>query len=120
MSCVLRISAPGLGAVLSKLAVQPYRVEDETAHFMVSDAGFRDLPVQIAHAVAFLERHKADVAALMSLPSAEGWLDFAVADRNQPAQFNRLSPELVCLAGKVGIGLELSTYWVEESGPTVH
>ena len=118
MSCVLRISAPGLETALPRLGLRPHRFEHETAHFNVSDAGFRDLGAQIADAVRFLTRYKTDVESLMSLPSAEGWLDFSVADRNQPAQFNRLSPELVCLAGQAGIGLELSTYWVESEDHT--
>ena len=31
-----------------------------------------------------------------------------------PAQFGRLSPELVCRAGKAGLGLELSLYSIQE------
>ena len=119
MSCVLRISAPALETGLPGLTIRPHRFEHGTAHFTVSEAGFRDLAAQIGDAVQFLQRHKGDVERLMSLPSAEGSLDFAVADRNQPAQFNRLSPELVCLAGKAGIGLELSTYWVASDDHTI-
>jgi hypothetical protein len=50
----------------------------------------------------------------MDLPSAQGWLDFGIADRNHPAQSNVFPAELVCLAGKAGIGLEMSMYWVED------
>jgi hypothetical protein len=113
VTCVLRVSAPALEEVLPRLGVQPYRFEDETAHFLVSESGFRELGAQMEDAIAFLKDHKADVEAMMSLPTVEAWLDFGVADRNRPAQSNRFTPELVCLAGKAGIGLEISTYSVE-------
>lgn len=113
MSCVLRISAPAIEGALGARSLRPYRLQDGCAHFTVSEAGFRELDSQIEDAIAFLRRHKEDIAKLMELPSAEGWLDFGIADRNHPGQFNRLSPELVCLAGKAGIGLQVSTYWVE-------
>jgi hypothetical protein len=119
MSCVLRISAPGIEGALGALTLRPYRVEGGTAHFDVSRAGFRDLAAQIEDAIAFLQRHKDDVARLMDLPSAQGWLDFGIADRNHPAQSNVFPAELVCLAGKAGIGLEMSMYWVEDANHTV-
>src|ERR1035437_1149066 len=40
MSCVLRISGPGVKASLSKISLEPYRVEDDAAHFDVSEADF--------------------------------------------------------------------------------
>jgi hypothetical protein len=110
MSCVLRISAPGIEAALETRSFPPYRYQDGWAHFAVSEAGFRELDAQIEDAIAFLKRHKEDVARLMDLPSAQGWLDFGIADRNGPARADRVSPDLVCLAGKAGIGIETFTY----------
>jgi hypothetical protein len=119
VTCVLRISAPAIEAAVRGLSLQPYRLEDATAHFLVSEAGFDELAAQVEDAIAFLKRCKEDVAKLMDLPSAEGWLDFGIADRHRPAQSNHFPPELVCLAGKAGIGLEMSTYRVEEPGSTL-
>jgi len=114
MSCVLRIAAPGIAVVVPTLTVQPYRVEGNTAHFDVSRARFNQLAQQIEDAIAFLRSHRADVEVLMGLPSASGSLDFGVENRLLPAQFGVLSPELVCLAGKAGIGLQLSLYALQE------
>jgi hypothetical protein len=109
MSCVLRVSAPGIEAALGTLSLKPYRLEHGWAHFKVSEAGFRELGAQVEDTIEFLKRHKEDVARLMDLPSAQGWLDFGVADGNGPVRTDRLPPELVCLAGKAGIGIETFT-----------
>jgi hypothetical protein len=115
MSCVLRVSAPGIERVLENVSIEPFRIEKGAAHFDVSSAGFDRLPDQIEDAIAFLRRNKADIETMMALPSSSGELDFGVANTYSPAQFRRFSPELVCLAGKAGLGLELSFYSLEES-----
>ncbi len=88
--------------------MRPHRLDGDTGYFDVSAAGFDRLPQQIEDAVAFLRRYKADVDALMALPSASGCLDFGVENREIPVPFGRLSPELVCLAGKAGLSLDIS------------
>jgi hypothetical protein len=110
VSCVLRVSAPGATAVAERLTLKPYRVDGDTVHYDVSAADFDRLGDQIEDAIAFLREHQSDIGTLMALPSSAGWLDFGVSNRHLPAQFGRLSPELVCLAGKAGLGLELSLY----------
>jgi hypothetical protein len=115
MTCVLRVTAPGLPALAEGPAHKPYRVEGETAHYLVSDADFDRLADQIEDAIEFLRRYRDEIGALMALASSSAWLDFAVSNRHLPAQFNRLSPELVCLAGKAGIGLSLSLYPIEDA-----
>jgi len=114
MTCILRVTAPGIAAAVQVVSLKPYRLEGDTAHFDVSKAGFGDLSSSIADAIDFLRREKASVDALMALPSSAGWLDFGVENPNETAQFQRLSPELVCLAGKAGLGLELSLYIIGE------
>jgi hypothetical protein len=104
----LRITAPNIAGIVGRLALRPYRVEGDAAHFEVSRAAFDDLARQIEDAIAFLRRHKSDVDDLMALPSSSGFLDFRAAERHATDPFGRLSPELVCLAGKAGLGLELS------------
>ncbi len=114
MSCVLRVSAPGVAVVADSLSLKPYRVDGDTVHYDVSAADFDQLAEQIEDAITFLRQYQAEIGTLMALPSASGWLDFGVSNRHLPAQFGRLSPELVCLAGKLGLGLELSLYAVQD------
>ena len=94
--------------------MKPCRTDGDTLHFEVSNADFDQLSTQIEDAISFLQRYKTDLEVLMALPGVSGVLDFAVATRHLPTQFGRLSPDLVCRAGKAGLGLELSLYWTRE------
>ena len=107
MSCVLRVSAPNIETAVAGCALKPFRLEDGTAHFEVSRAGL-PLTALIDAAISFLRRFQEEIGQLMALPSAAGFLDFAVANPNRDVLFGRLSAELVCLSGKAGLGLELS------------
>lgn len=74
-----------------------------------------DLPGQIADAVAFLKKHETEITHLRSAPGVDDMrLDFPVdlrIDRRAVmAQFDYFPPELVSLAGVLGLGLELSIY----------
>ena len=113
MSCVLRVSAPGVAVVADSLSLKHYRIDGDTVHYDVSAADFDQLAAQIEDAITFLRQYQAEIGTLMALPSSSGWLDFGVSNRHTPAQLGRLSPELVCLAGKAGLGLELSLYALE-------
>ena len=106
MSCVLRIAT----LELSKSGLVPYRVENGTAHFQVSLAGFEDLGAQITDAIAFLDSNEEQLRKAMSHPGANGVLDFAVEWREAAIQCNRFSSELVRAAGRLGLALELSHY----------
>ncbi len=110
MSCVLRISAPQLGRVLGDLGVQPYRVEGDDAHFLVSDSDFDDFASQVRDAIAFLGSHSRDLEMLAALPEIRGVLDFGVAWRDVTAQVDSLPAELVRRAAEFGFGIELSHY----------
>lgn len=110
MSCVLRISGPGVKASLPKISLEPFRVESETAHFDVSEADFGEFKTQIEDAIAFLQSHKADVKLMMDAPSASGVLDFAIEWRDAAAQFDNFPATLIRKAGNLGLSLELSHY----------
>lgn len=114
MTCTLRVTAPGIAGLAAIGPLKSYRLEDDTAHFDVSPAGFDQLNQQIEDAIAFLRKHKQDIDVLMALPSSSGVLDFGVSQKYAGTQFGRFSAELVCLAGKAGLGLELSLYPVED------
>ena len=114
MSCVLRISGPGVKASLLKISLEPFRVESESAHFDVSEADFGEFNAQIKDAIAFLQLHRADVKLMMNEPSATGVLDFAIEWRDVAAQFDNFPATLVREAGNLGLSLELSHYPASE------
>lgn len=114
MSCVLRVSFPEIEVALKGLSISPYRVENDTAHFNVSDADFNNFNAQVNDAIVFLNSSGADVKLLMSEPSASGELDFAIEWRKVACQFDTFSSALVRLAGEFGLALTLSHYPVSE------
>jgi hypothetical protein len=83
MSCVLRVSGPGLNASLPTISLVPYRLEDDVAHFHVSDADFSDFQAQVKDAISFLQSNMADVQLIMGETGASGVLDFAI-ERQPP------------------------------------
>ena len=114
MSCVLRVSGPGLNASLSKISLEPYRLEDGVAHFHVSDADFGDFQAQVKDAIAFLQSHMTDVKLMIGQIGASGVLDFAIEWRDVSVQFDSLPAALVREAGNLGLALELSHYPVSD------
>jgi len=131
--CVLRVAGKDfdVDSHLARSGLTAYKVfrageprstsRPEKRHEM---SGFRvhvsrhkpdDLPAQIQDAIAFLKEHSNGIAALRSAQGVEDMrLDFAVdlrIDRETTmAQFEYFPPELVSLAGALGLGLELSVY----------
>jgi hypothetical protein len=98
-------------------ASQPDGKRHEVSGFTVdvSRASRSSLVEQARDAVAFLKQHRAALAALRSAPGMEDMrLDFPVdlrIDRKTVmAQFDYFPPELVSLAGSLGLGLEISIY----------
>jgi len=84
----------------------------------VSRGSWSNLAEQMDDAVAFLTQHEAALGALRSAPGVEDMrLDFPVnlrIDRETVmAQFDYFPPELVSLAGALGLGLEISIYPVD-------
>jgi len=114
MSCVLRISGPGVKASLSEISLIPFRIEDEAAHFDVSEADFNDLNGQIEDAIKFLQSHKAAVKHMMSGSDANGVLDFAIEWRDVAVQSDNFPAALVREVGNLGLELELSHYPASE------
>jgi hypothetical protein len=81
----------------------------------VCDAQLEDLPGQIDETIAFLTVNEQQIQALRLFPGVEDLtLDFWILRRDVYAQFDRLPPELVRLAGSLGLGIELSQYLLRE------
>ena len=82
----------------------------------ISKAEFEDLEQQIRDAVVFLEdkENSEQISILLAYPGVEGVdLDFGVArdDRDKfPVKWYHFPPELIQLAGSLGLGLEITFY----------
>ena len=82
----------------------------------VSNESGDALASQVGDAVVFLESHTDEIERLARFPGFDSaWLDFALWWRDVGAQFDRFPPKLVSLAGRLGLGLELSHYGVASS-----
>jgi hypothetical protein len=80
----------------------------------VSDKKWSDLPGQIRDVLRFLRRHRNALAALRTKYKVTDMrLDFPNQLRigtRVAAQFDYFPPELILLAGKLGIGIQMSLY----------
>jgi len=87
----------------------------------VSNADFSNLKKQIKDTVKYLEKNKNEVKKLAKFPGldSEPNLDFGIALRDVPAQSDYFPPELLLLAGKLGIGIEFSLYSIKEESEGV-
>ena len=110
MSCVLRISSSTVDTTSSNISLKPYRAENSTEHFLVSDAESDNFKAQIDDAIVFLEKHGTDIQLLITAPGATGVLDFAIENRGVWMQCDNFPARLVRAAGKLGLALELSCY----------
>jgi hypothetical protein len=78
---------------------------------VVSEASGGNFARQIRDAVEFLRRHQEELARLMKCAGLEdARLDFGVSRKDGFLQSSYLPPELLRLAGGLGIGVEISIY----------
>ena len=87
------------------------KLETSSIYILVSKADFDDFPGQIADAIKFLSTQAKEIRKLCKFPGVEEvTLDFGIEHRDVLAQYDHFPPELVRLAGALGLGLELSQY----------
>lgn len=128
MSCVLRIGGRDVDAdaLLASVNLPAYRVdrkgeprllrnrgpfEESTIHVEVSGAAFADLAAQVADAVGFLRENADAVRTAVRFPGVgHATLDFAVEAKDVAIDSTYLPPDLLRLAGDLGVGIELSVY----------
>ena len=133
MSCILRFygdfdPAP-LVASLTWKKMDSWKKGDPNPHLtgeprdtsgiqvVVSDAGSEDQPVQVFDAIDFLTRESTPIEMIMKIAGVKsGDLDFGVAQRNKPMYCVDFPARLVELAGKLGIGIQVSLYAVAGVG----
>lgn len=78
---------------------------------VVSEGPDDDLAQQIREACEFLRRHEEELARLMKCAGLEeAWLDFGVSRKDGFMHSSYLPPELLRLAGALGLGVEISIY----------
>lgn len=84
-------------------------------NFVVSDADFSELDIQMQDALAFLSEHKEFVAKLRDYPGVESLgIDFG-AEIHPPGWYSfHFTCDLLLAIGSLGIELELSVYPVQE------
>jgi len=81
----------------------------------VSRRDFHDFVGQVRDAVRFLKRHAGAIRSLRRFPGVESvTLDFGVAWRDVAVHGDVFPEELVALAGKYRLSLEVSHYPVEQ------
>jgi hypothetical protein len=78
---------------------------------VTSDAPFDRLDLQIKETISFLKKNRVEVKRLSRMPGIKWFkIDFAIDKRDAFGQFDYFPPELLKLAGDLGLGLELSQY----------
>ena len=91
--------------------------EQSGVHVSASDADFHEFPKQVEEATAFLRSYYEQVRQLCEFPGVEGvTLDFGLSRRDVVVQCDKLSAELVRLAGSLDLAIELSQYPASDKG----
>ncbi len=132
MSCMLRVSGnfdPDLFLIDSRWDAETiYRcgeayvlrkvAENSGFTVVVSDATFDEIQEQIQDALQFLRAYGDELGRLKAVPQTAASLDFGLARREKNlACFVSFPPELIELAGRLGLGVDVSLYAIsEESG----
>jgi hypothetical protein len=99
-----------IGEPSSRSGASPNRSSGLTV--AVSEAEMSNLSHQIQETVAFLQSHVDELARLVAFAGVdEIGIDFAVSWRDDVVtQTDSLSAELVGLAGRLGLGIDISHY----------
>jgi hypothetical protein len=88
--------------------------EDYGISFDVSESEWDDLKGQIEDTILFLEKHFKELEILLSTHKiSDAYLDFPIysrLDENIVNQNDHLPKELIVLAGKLSLGIEMAIY----------
>ena len=129
MSCVLRIIGENLNVEEllkidsnpdtywkkgdSKLRTRPNNKKHlrSGAHYCVSEAEFNEFEKQKKDVIKYLHENEEKIKAIQKLAGIESvFLDFGIEQRDVFVQSDFFQPELIRLAGKLGLGIKLSQY----------
>jgi hypothetical protein len=136
MSCVLRARGANFAVdeFLSRSTLRPIVIarrgqpqypgistaraipNDSGFHAVASEADFSDVKVQITEAIYFLQKNESELARLIAFPGVERVsLDFGIAEREVAAQSESFPPELLRIAGNLGVWIEFTMYPCHDS-----
>ena len=126
MTCIFRAIGFDFNVndFLSRSTLKPYKIWRKGEHktpthinkasglqLVASEADMDEVPQQIADSIEFLRLHHDELEKLQQYDGAETLiLDFGIEDRNDVLQCDRFPPELLRLAGNLGIGSEITRY----------
>lgn len=134
--CVLRVVGENLNvdALLASISLEPCHVErkgeprfERSKHIAtysgfnvpVSDSPGTDVQGQICDALTFLSENQDELQQVVRFPGVDSVrLDFGINCRLSDevlAQFDYYPPDLLRLAGEIGLGIEISLYSVSET-----
>ena len=81
------------------------------ANYCISDADFDEFTLQKEEVIKYLYENEEKIKAIQNLSAHEGaYLDFAIEQRDVAVQCDSFPPELIKLAGALGLGIEISQY----------
>jgi hypothetical protein len=112
-ACTLQVVAVKRRGEPVSPATQPdgRRHERSGVHVAASDASLEEFPRQAQETTEFLRTEFEQIRRLCAFPGVEDvTLDFGIARRDVAVQCDFLPPELVRLAGSLGLGIEISHY----------
>ena len=85
------------------------------AHYCVSEAEFNEFEKQKKDAIKYLNENEEKIESIQKLAGIESvFLDFGIEQRDVFVQSDFFPPELIRLAGKLGLGIELSQYPISD------
>ena len=99
------------GEPRSKAKPNGKKNEISSINISVSKADFTQVNKQIADAIKFLQKNKTEIRGLtQSLGVDNSELDFGIVKRNVAVQTDCLPPDLISLAGNLGLGISMTLY----------
>jgi hypothetical protein len=110
--CVLRATGADFApsAFLAKFPLSAANLGESSLNVVVSDCDGADLAGQVRDAMSFLHAHASAIRALTALPGVNAVLDFGLWRKDTMSQSVSFPPDLVILAGGLGLGLGASLY----------
>ncbi len=80
-------------------------------HVVASEADFDEFPRQVRETTEFLKSNRDEIHRLLTCEGVEpGCLDFGIERTDEWVQCHRFPPELLLLAGSLGLEIEISVY----------
>ncbi len=91
-------------------------IQKNSANYLVSEADFDQFQNQKQDAIKYLQKNNKTLREVMALSGVESaCLDFAVEESESFTQSKYFEPELLKLAGNLGIGIEITMYPVGDN-----